>query len=100
MHFAGVRPVASVSPHVKPMRVSLTSGEGDMRVPSFIRSPVDDDLPNSARGGGVGLVLQRGSIVKGLLAEFVVSHRGIFHDPSPARSSISLTVCSGSLRFE
>ena len=100
MRCAGVRPVTSVSPQVNPMRVSLTSGEGDLRVPSFMRSLVVEDWPNSARGGGVGLVLKRGSIVGGLVAEFVVSARGIFHDPSPARSSISLTVCGGSFRFE
>ena len=96
--------MALVSPQVKPMRVSLTSGEGDLRVPSFIRSHVVEDWPDSARGGGVGLVLKRGSIVcvcgGGLLAEFVVSPRGIFHDPNPARSSISLTVCGESIRFE
>ena len=100
MRCAGVSPVASVSPRVEPMRISLTSGEGDLRVPSFRKCPVVEDWPLSARGGGVGLVLKRGFIVGGLVAEFVVSHRGVFHDPSPARSSISLTACGGSFRFE
>ena len=93
-------PAASVSPLVNPMRISLTSGEGDARVPPFRRSHVVDEWPSSARGVGVGLVLKRGRIVGGLVVEFVVSPRGIFHEPSPARSIISLTVCGGSLRFE
>ena len=100
MRCAGVRPVALVSPQVKPMRVSLTSEEGDLRVQSFIRSLVVEAWPNFARGGGVGLVLKRGSIVGGLVAEFVVSPRGIVHAPNPARSRISLTVCGGPFRFE
>ncbi len=82
------------------MRISLTSGEGDLRVPSFKRSRVVEDWPSSARGGGVGLVLKRGRVVGGVVVEFVVSPRSIFHDPSPARSSISSTVCGGSFRFE
>jgi hypothetical protein len=93
--------VASVSSQVKPTRNSLTSGEGDMRVPSFKRSPIVENWPSYARGGGVGLVLKRGSIGGGgLVSEFVVSPRGIFQDPNPARSSISSTVCGGSFRFE
>ena len=68
-------PAASVSPLVKPMRISLTSGEGDVRVPSFKKSHVVDHWPNSARGGGVGFVLKRGRIVEGLVVEFVVYSR-------------------------
>ena len=89
-----------MSPQVKPMRVSLASGEGNLRVPSFMRSPVVEDWPNAARGGGVGRVLKRGSIVGVFMAEFVVSPRGIFHYPSPARSSTMLTVCGGSCWLE
>ena len=100
MRCAGVSPVASVSPQVKPMRTSLISGEGDLKVSSFKRSLVVDDLPSSARGRGVGLVLKRGSIVGGLAVEFVVSPRDICHEPSPAKLSMSLTVCGGSIRFE
>ena len=100
MRCSGVSPAASVSPIVNPMSISLTSAEGGFRVPSFKRSPVVEDWPNSAPGGGVGLVLKRGSIVGGLAMEFVVSPRGNFHEPSPARSNISLTVCVGSFRFE
>ncbi len=85
---------------MKPMRISLTSGVGDPRVPSFKRSHVVDDWPSSARGGGVGLVRKRGSMVGGLAVEFVVSSRDICHEPSPVRLSISLTVCGGSFRFE
>ena len=98
MRCAGVSPVASVSQHVKPMRISLTSGEGDVRVPSFKRSLVIEDWPSYARGEEVGLVLKRGSIVGGLAEEFVVSPGGICHEPSPARSSNLLTVCGGSFR--
>ena len=35
MRCSGVSPVASVSPLVDPMKISLTSGEGDVRAPSF-----------------------------------------------------------------
>ena len=100
MRCAGVSPAASVSPQVKPMRVSLTSGEGVLRIPSFMRSPIVEGWPTPARGGVVGLVLNRGSVVGGLLPEFAVSPRGIVHAPSPARSSISLTVCGGPFKFE
>ena len=85
---------------VKPMRISLTSGEGDLRVPTFKRSLVVEDWPSSTQGGGVVLVLKRVSSVGGLVAEDVVSPRGSSHELSPARSSISLTACGGSLRFE
>ena len=43
MRYSGVSPAASVSPPVKRMRIVLTSGEGDLRIPSFKRSPVVDD---------------------------------------------------------
>ncbi len=95
MRCSGVSPAVSVSPLVKPMRTSLTSGEGDLRVPSFMRSHVVGDRPNASRGGGVGLVLKRGSAVGGLAVEFVVSPEGRCHKPSLARASISLTVCGG-----
>ncbi len=95
---SGVSPLASVSPLVKPMRTSLTSGEGDLKIPSFKRSPVVDDWPESSRGSGVGLVLKRGSIVGELGEEFVVSLGGICHDPSPARSSSPSTVCAVAFR--
>ena len=72
-------PAASVSPLVKPMRISLTLGEGDLRVPSFKRSHAVDDWPDSALGGGFCLVMKLGSIVGGLAVEFVVSPRGICH---------------------
>ena len=36
----------------------------------------------------------------GLAVEFVVSPRGICHEPSPASFSMSLAVCGGSIRFE
>ena len=100
MRCSGVSPVASGSPQVKPMRISLTSGEGDVRVPSFRRSPVVEDWPSSGRGEGVDLVLKRGRIVWGVVVECAVSPRGIFHVPSPARSNISLTVCGGSFSVE
>jgi hypothetical protein len=100
MRCSGVSPVASVSPQVKPMRISLTSGEGDVRLPSFMRSHVVEDWPNSVRREGVGLVLKRGRIVGGLVVEYAVSPRGIFHDLSPARSNISLTVYGGACSVE
>ena len=100
MHCSGVSPAASVSPLVNPMRISLTSGKGDLRVPSFMKSHVVGDWPNAARGGGVGLVRKRGSTVGGFVVELVVSPVGICREPSPARSRMSLTVCGGSLRFE
>ena len=66
MRCAGVSPVASLSPQVKPMRISLTSGEGDLRVPSFKMSLIVEVWPSSARGGGGDLVFKRGSIVGGV----------------------------------
>ena len=83
---------------VKPMRTSLTPGEGDFKIPSFKRSPVIDDWPESSRGIGVGLVLKRGSIVGELAEEFVVSPGGIYHDPCPAMSSSPSTVCGVAFR--
>ena len=100
MRCSGVSPVASVSPQVKPMTISLTSGEGDVRLPSFRRSPVVEDWPKSFWGEGVGLVLKRARIVGGLVVEYAVSPRGIFHDPNPARSNTSLTVCGGAFSVE
>ena len=93
MRCSGVSPAASVSPLVNHMRISLTSGVDDVRVPSFTRSFVVGGWPKTARGGGVGLVLKRGSVVGGLALEFVLSPEGICHEPIPARSSMSLTVC-------
>ncbi len=60
MRCAGVRHMASVSPQVKPMRISLTSGEGDLRIPFFMRNLVVDDLLNSARGGRSGFRSEAG----------------------------------------
>ncbi len=97
---SGVSPAASVSPLVNPMRISLTSGEGYVSVSSFRRSLDVGDWPNAAFGGDVGLVLKRGSAVGGLAVEFFESLEGICHEPSPARFSISLTVCGGSCRLE
>ena len=76
MRCSGVSPAASVSPLVNPMRSSLTSGEGDVRVSSFMRSFVVGDWPNAARGGGVGLVLKQGGAARGLALEFAVSLEG------------------------
>ena len=39
MRWPGESPSASVSPLVNPMRISMTSGEVDVRVPSFMRRP-------------------------------------------------------------
>ena len=100
MRCSGVSPTASVSPLVYPMRISLTSGEGDVRVMSFMRTNVAGGWPNAAREGCVGLILKRGSAVGGLAVEFVVSPEGICHEPGPTRSSMSLTVCGGSCRLE
>ena len=93
---SGMSPATSVSPLVNPTRISLTLGEGDVIVPSFMRSPVVGDWLKAARRGGVGLVLKRGSAVGGLALEFVVSPEGICYEQSPARSSMSLSVCVGS----
>ena len=90
---SGVSSAASVSPLVNPVRISLTSGEGDVSVPSFKRSPDVGDWPDATLGGDVGLVLKRGSAMGGLAMEFVESPKGICHEPSPARFNISLTVC-------
>ena len=100
--FSGVSPAASVSPLVNPTRISLTSGEGDVRVPFFKGNPVVGEWPNAARGGGrCGSCSEAGQCRGGGVAvEFVVSPEGICHEPSPTRSSMSLTVCGGSCRLE
>ena len=79
MRSSGVSPAASGSPLVNPTRISLTSGEGDVRVPFFMRSHVIGDWPNAAREGG--LVMKRGSAARGLALEFVVSPESICHEP-------------------
>jgi len=79
MRGSGVSPAASASPLVNLMKISLTSGRGDVRFQSFTRSHVVGDWPNTARGEGMGLVLKRGSAVGGLALEFVVSPEGICH---------------------
>ena len=97
---SGVSPAVSVSPLVNPMRIFLTSGEGDVSAPSFRRSPDVGDWPNAALGGDVGLIPKQGSAVGGLAVDFVEYPEGICHEPSPARFSISMTVCGGSCRLE
>ncbi len=100
MRCSGVSPAALLSPLVNPIRISLTSGEGDLRVPSLMRSLVVGDGPSAARGGGVGLVVKRGSTVEGLAVEYVVSRDGTCHELSPAWSRMSMAICGGSFRFE
>jgi len=63
MRCSGVSPAVSVSPLVNPMRTSLTSGEGDLRLPSSMTSHVVGNWSNASREGGVGLVLKGGSAV-------------------------------------
>ena len=96
-------PVAFVSLLVNPIRISLTLGEGGLRVPSFTRTSIvvvgPNPLPRGGRGG-VGRVLKRGRNVVGLAVELMVSNAGICHEPSPACSRMSSTVCGGSFRFE
>jgi hypothetical protein len=60
MRCSGVSPELSVSPRVNPMRMSLTSGEADLRVPSFMKRFVVGDLPNAARGGRCGYIFEAG----------------------------------------
>ena len=87
--------MAYVCPLVNPTRISLTSGEGGLRVPSFTRSPIVVVGPNSPGGGGVGRVLKRGRSVVALAVELMVSLVGIRHELSPTCSRMSLTVCGG-----
>ena len=93
MRWSGVIPVASVSPLVNTTRVSLTSGEGDVRVPSFRRFYIAENWPNAAQEGRCGSCsqaeieiypLQKG-VIKGInslmgcnsLAVVVVSMGGL-----------------------
>ena len=72
MRWAGESPGASVSPLVNPMRVSLTSGEGGVRVPSFHRRPVGEAWLWSA-WLSVGRVRKRGSALGGFAVMASVS---------------------------
>ncbi len=55
-----------VSPLVKPIRTSLTSGEGGgIRAPSFKSKSVSDVYPVSIRRGGVWRVRKRGRVFGG-----------------------------------
>ncbi len=83
------------------MRISLTTGEDDMRVPSFMRRSFAGVGPDSTQGGGVVCrVPKQGSALMGLAREFSVSSVGIRKIPSPAISRMSLTVRGGSVGFE
>jgi len=100
MRWPGESPSAAVSPQVKPTSISLTSGEGDARVPASKKSNVVGAKPNSPRGGGEGRVPKQGRAMGVLAVEVGVSLGGVRHVPSLDSSRMSLTVCGGSVRFE
>ena len=89
LRWAGESPGAPVSPLVNPMRVSLTSGEGGVRVPSFQSKPaVDPWLWDAWRG--CGRVLKRGRALGGLGVSVGVSGGGgKLHSVSPACSRMT-----------
>ncbi len=95
MRWAGDSPSAAVSPLVKPMRTSLASWEGDVRVPFLIRRPVSGAAVDPSRGGGVGLVPKRGSDGWGVPVVEGTPLGGVCHAPCPAPSRMSSTVSRG-----
>ncbi len=99
MRRAGDSPSAAVSPLVKPMRTSLTTREGDVKVPSFRRRPVSGAAVDPSRGGGVGLVPKRGSAGWGVPVLEGTSLGGVCHAPSLAASMMSSTVSWGAARL-
>ena len=92
MRWLGDSPLVSVSPLVNHIRTSLTSGEGDVRVPTCMRSPFVDVWGDVAYGCGMGRVPKRGSAMEYVLVECEVSPGGICHEPSPTKVSMSSTV--------
>ena len=99
MRWSGDSPSAAVSPFVKPMRTSLTSGGGEVRVPSLSRRPVVGAVDDPSRGGGVGRVPKRGSAVWGVPVVEEASLGGVCHSPIPATARMSSTVSRGSARL-
>jgi len=100
MRWPDESPPASVFPLVNPIRTSLTSGEGDMKVPPCIRRPFVDAWRDAACGCGLGRVPKRGSAEECVLMAVEVSPGGMIHEPNPARASMSLTVRDGTGSFE
>ena len=100
MRWPGESHLASVTPLVNPIRTSLTSGEGDVRVPPCMRRPFVDAWRDVACGYGLVRVPKRGSAEECVLMEFEVSPGGMCHEPSPARASMSLTIRDGTGRFD
>ena len=100
MRWPGESPSAAVSPLMDPIRTSLTSGEGDVRIPPRMRRPLVDAWIYAARGSCLGRVPKRGSADGYVMREDELSLGGMCHEPSPARVSMSLTVRDGTGRFE
>ena len=100
MCWPGESPPVSMSPLVNPIGTSLTSGEGDVRVPPCMRRPFVDAWRDVVCGCGLGRVPKRSSAEGGVLMEFEASHGGTRHEQSPVRASMSLTVRDGTVRFE
>ena len=100
MRWLRENPPVSMSALANPIRTSLTSGEGVVRVPPCMRSPFVDVWGDVACGCGLGRVPNRGSAMGFVLVECVVSPWGICHEPSPAKVSMSSTVMDGTGRSE
>jgi hypothetical protein len=99
MRWQDESPPASVSSMVNPIRTSLNSGEGDVRVPPCMRRSFVDAWGDAACGCGVARVSKRDNAVGCVLMEFEVSSGDMCHEPSPAKASMSFTTRDGTGRF-
>ncbi len=100
MRWPGESPSDDVSPLVNPIRTSLTSGEGDVRITPRMRMHLIDAWIDDARGCSLGRVPKRGSAEGCVMMENELSLGGMCHEPNPSRVSMSLTVRDGTGRFE
>ena len=100
MRWPGESPSAFVSPSVNPIRISLISGEGDVRVPPRMRRPFVDAWIDTSRDCSLGRVPKRGSAEGYGMMEDELSLGGMCHEPSPARVGMSLTLRDGTGMFE
>ena len=75
---------AVVSPVVKPISVSLTSGDGEVRVPSLNRRPGGGFAPWAVEGLVGDLVPKRGSVVWGRVGVSLADVSSVLHSSSQA----------------
>ena len=87
-----------VSPAVKPICVSLTSGDGEVRIPSLNRRPGGGFAPWSMEGLVADLVPKRGSVVWGRDDVSLADVSSVLHSSRPFVARISSFVLGGSER--